>query len=336
MFNVRQNAPHMLTADFDYHLPPELIASEPLADRSASRMMVVHRDSGQIEHRSFRDIGQFVSREAGDMLVLNDTRVVPARYFTDRGYEVLRLQAITPTRWRCMVKPGKKFRVGHTVSIGEATGTVVAIVEENGDRIIEFDRVVDESKHGHLALPHYMGREDQPADRERYQTVFAKEEGSIAAPTAGLHFTPEVLGTLPHTFVTLHVGVGTFQPVKVENITDHKMHSEVYEVSEATAQAVQKAKRVIPVGTTAMRTLETVARDHGRVVAAHGSTDIFIHPGFEFRVAGGLLTNFHLPKSTLIMLVSALAGKELILHAYAEAIRERYRFFSYGDCMLIV
>ena len=326
----------MLTSDFDYHLPPELIASEPLADRSASRMMVLHRKEGRIEHRLFREIGDFVSREAGDMLVLNDTRVVPARYFTDRGHEVLRLQVLTPTRWRCMVKPGKKFRLGHTAQIGEATGTVVEIMEDNGDRIIEFDRVVDESKHGHLALPHYMGRDDQPSDRERYQTVFSRSEGSIAAPTAGLHFTPEVLSPLPHTFVTLHVGVGTFQPVKVENIADHKMHSEVYEVSADTALAVQSAKRVIPVGTTAMRTLETVARDHGKVIAAQGSTDIFIHPGFEFKVAGGLLTNFHLPKSTLIMLVSAFAGKELVMQAYEEAIRERYRFFSYGDCMLIV
>ena len=173
----------MLTADFDYHLPPELIASEPLVDRSASRMMVLHRGSGRIEHRMFRDIGQFISADAGDRLVLNDTRVVPARYFTNHGHEVLRLEPLTPTRWRCMVRPGKKFRVGHLVPIGEATGTVVEILEENGDRIIEFDRVVDESKHGHLALPHYMGREDQPADRERYQTVFARQEGSIAAPT---------------------------------------------------------------------------------------------------------------------------------------------------------
>lgn len=326
----------MLTSDFDYHLPPELIASEPLADRSASRMMVLHRKEGRIEHRMFREIGEFVSREAGDMLVLNDTRVVPARYFTNQGHEVLRLEPQTPTRWRCMVKPGKKFRLGHTAQIGEATGTVVEIMEDNGDRIIEFDRVVDESKHGHLALPHYMGRDDQPSDRERYQTVFSRSEGSIAAPTAGLHFTPEVLSPLPHTFVTLHVGVGTFQPVKVENIADHKMHSEVYEVSAATAQAVQSAKRVIPVGTTAMRTLETVTRDHGQVIAAQGSTDIFIHPGFEFKVAGGLLTNFHLPKSTLIMLVSAFAGKELVMQAYEEAIREKYRFFSYGDCMMIV
>ncbi|MGV3661302.1 MAG: tRNA preQ1(34) S-adenosylmethionine ribosyltransferase-isomerase QueA [Prosthecobacter sp.] len=329
----------MLTSDFDYHLPPELIASQPLADRAASRMMVVRREAGTIEHRSFRDIGKFISSEDGDMLVLNDTRVVPARYFTNAGHEVLRLHMYTPTKWRCMVRPGKKFRVGHTVPIGEVTGKVVEILEENGDRLIEFDGVVDEGRHGHLALPHYMGRDDQPADRERYQTVFARAdaEGSIAAPTAGLHFTPEVLQTLPHAFVTLHVGVGTFQPVKVENIADHVMHSEVYEVSDATAQAVQKARRVIPVGTTAMRTLETVARDHeGRVVAASGSTDIFISPGHQFRVAGGLLTNFHLPKSTLIMLVSAFAGKDLIMQAYKAAIREKYRFFSYGDCMLIV
>lgn len=331
--------PDMLTSDFDYHLPPELIASQPLADRAASRMMVVRRDAGTIEHRSFRDTREFIASEAGDMLVLNDTRVVPARYFTNAGHEVLRLQMLTPKKWRCMVRPGKKFRVGHSVPIGDATGQVMDILEENGDRIIEFDRVVDEAKHGHLALPHYMGRDDQPEDRERYQTVFARAdaEGSIAAPTAGLHFTPEVLQALPHAFVTLHVGVGTFQPVKVENIADHVMHSEVYEVSESTAQAVQKARRVIPVGTTAMRTLETVARDHGgQVVAASGSTDIFISPGFQFRVAGGLLTNFHLPKSTLIMLVSAFAGKDLIMRAYEEAIRERYRFFSYGDCMLIV
>ncbi len=326
----------MLTSDFDYHLPPELIASEPLAERSASRMMVLHRDTGRIEHRHFRDIGHFISRAAGDQLVLNDTRVFPARYFTDQGYEVLRIEPITPTRWRCMVKPGKKFRLGHTFAIGEATGTVIEILEENGDRIIDFDSVVDESKHGHLALPHYMGREDQPSDRERYQTVFARSEGSIAAPTAGLHFTPEVLRPLPHSFITLHVGVGTFQPVKVENIADHKMHAEIYEVSVAAAEAVQTAKRVIPVGTTAMRTLEAVARDHGRVIATRGSTDIFIHPGYKFRVAGGLLTNFHLPKSTLIMLVSAFAGKQLTMQAYAEAIQESYRFFSYGDCMLII
>lgn len=326
----------MLTADFDYDLPPELIASEPLAERAASRMLVLNRDAGTIEHRMFREIGEFVSGAAGDLLVLNDTRVVPARYFTNQGHEVLRLEPLTPLRWRCMVKPGRKFRVGHTLAIGEAAGRVVEIMEENGDRIIEFDRVVDEARHGHLALPHYMGRDDQPADRERYQTVYARETGSIAAPTAGLHFTPEVLEPLPHAFVTLHVGVGTFQPVRAEKVEEHVMHREVYEVSEAAAHAIAAAKRVICVGTTSMRTLESVARDHGRVVATCGSTDIFIHPGFQFKVAGGLMTNFHLPKSTLIMLVSAFAGKELTMRAYAEAIRERYRFFSYGDCMLIV
>lgn len=326
----------MLTADFDYDLPPELIASEPLAQRADSRMLVLHRASGRIEHRMFREVSRFFSRQAGDLLVLNDTRVVPARYFTQRGHEILRLEILSPTRWRCMVRPGKKFRVGHTCEIGTARGQVMDILEESGDRIIEFDRVVDEALHGHLALPHYMGRQDQPADRERYQTVFARHEGSIAAPTAGLHFTPEILATLPHTFVTLHVGAGTFQPVKALHLADHRMHAESYEVSASAADAIRQATRVIPVGTTALRTLEAVARSHGRVTPARGSTDIFIHPGFEFRVAGGLLTNFHLPKSTLIMLVCALAGRELVLHAYAEAVRERYRFFSYGDCMLIL
>lgn len=324
----------VLTTDFDYRLPPELIASEPLVDRAASRMLVVHRDRGVVEHRMFRELPEFLKPD--DLLVLNDTRVVPARFFsTDGTREVLRVEPLSPTLWRCMVKPGKRFRLGHTVMIGESTGTVRDILE-NGDRVIEWDVPVDDSKHGHLALPHYMGREDQPADRERYQTVFAQAEGAIAAPTAGLHFTPELLAQLPHTFVTLHVGVGTFQPVKVDKLEEHQMHSERYEVSAETAQKIRDAGRVIAVGTTAMRTLETVARDHGRVVGASGSTDIFIYPGFEFRAVGAMLTNFHLPKSTLIMLVSAFAGKDLIMHAYEEAIRERYRFFSYGDCMLIL
>jgi S-adenosylmethionine:tRNA ribosyltransferase-isomerase len=326
----------MLTSDFDYHLPPELIASEPLADRSASRMLVVDRTAGTLEHRYFRDITQYVSSAAGDLLVLNDTRVVPARFFTDKGYEVLRLQSLSPTRWRCMVKPGKKFRLGHTARIGESTACVVEVLEESGDRILEFDQAVDEALHGHLALPHYMGREDQPADRERYQTVYAAQPGSIAAPTAGLHFTPEVLAELSHAFVTLHVGVGTFQPVRAEKIADHVMHREEYEVPASTAERIAAARRVICVGTTSMRTLEAVAGEHGRVIATRGSTAIFIHPGYAFRAAGGLLTNFHLPKSTLMMLVSAFAGTELIRRAYAEAIEQRYRFFSYGDCMLIM
>lgn len=326
----------VLTSDFDYQLPPELIASEPLPDRAASRMLVVDREKGTLEHRSFSDLPEYV--KPGDLFVMNNTRVVPARYFSNDGSrEVLRLEPLTATRWRCMVKPGKKFRIGHTVQIGEATGTVEEILEENGERIIQWDREVDEEAHGHLALPHYMGRDDQPADRERYQTVFAQSAGAIAAPTAGLHFTPEILEKLPHAFVTLHVGVGTFQPVKAEKIEEHVMHSERYEVSAETAAAVEQAQRVVAVGTTAMRTLETVARDNdGQVVAQSGATDIFIYPGYQFRAVGAMLTNFHLPKSTLIMLVSAFAGKELILRAYEEAIRERYRFFSYGDCMLIL
>ena len=325
----------MLTTDFDYHLPPELIASEPLPERSASRMLIVHRDRGVVEHRSFKDLPSFLTPT--DLLVLNNTRVVPARFFSNDGTrEVLRVEPLSPTLWRCMVKPGKRFRIGHTVEIGDSTGTVREILE-NGDRVIEWSSPVDENKHGHLALPHYMGREDQPQDRERYQTVFSKAEGAIAAPTAGLHFTPEMLAELPHSFVTLHVGVGTFQPVKVDKIEEHQMHSERYIVSPETAERVQQAGRVVAVGTTAMRTLETVARDHdGTILPASGSTDIFIYPGFEFRAVGALLTNFHLPKSTLMMLVSAFAGKDLIMHAYQEAIRERYRFFSYGDCMLIL
>jgi S-adenosylmethionine:tRNA ribosyltransferase-isomerase len=324
----------VLTTDFDYHLPPELIASQPLADRAGSRMLVIHRETGVIEHRQFRELPEYI--RADDLLVLNNTRVVPARFFSDDGTrEVLRVEPLTPLLWRCMVKPGKRFKLGHSVSIGGSTGTVREILD-NGDRIIEWDQVVDEAKHGHLALPHYMGRDDQPSDRERYQTVYAKTEGAIAAPTAGLHFTPEMLATLPHAFVTLHVGVGTFQPVKVDKIEEHQMHSESYFVTEETAASVEKAQRVIAVGTTAMRTLETVARDHGRVIATSGSTDIFIYPGYDFRAVDALLTNFHLPKSTLMMLVSAFATKDLIMQAYEEAIRERYRFFSYGDCMLIL
>lgn len=325
----------VLTSDFDYHLPPELIASEPLPDRSASRMLVVDRSRGTLEHRHFSDIHSYV--QPGDCWILNNTRVVPARFFSEDGTrEVLRLESYSPTRWRCMVRPGKKFRPGHVVTIGGATGRVEEVLE-NGERILQWDREIDEEVHGHLALPHYMGRDDQPADRERYQTVFAQSAGAIAAPTAGLHFTPEILETLPHAFVTLHVGVGTFQPVKAEKVTEHVMHRESYQVSPETAGAVQQARRVVAVGTTAMRTLETVARDHdGQVVAATGSTDIFIYPGFTFQAVGAMLTNFHLPKSTLIMLVSAFAGKELVFRAYEEAIRERYRFYSYGDCMLIL
>ncbi len=333
-YSAKSHSKRVLTADFDYELPPELIASEPLPDRAASRMMVLHRQTGEIEHRQFRDLPQFM--QAGDLLVLNNTRVVPARFFTEDGKrEVVRMESPTKIHWRCMVRPGKKFFLGASVIIGGVMGRVIEIYE-NGDRLIEWQGVIDEDQHGHLALPHYMKRPDRPDDRERYQTVFARHEGSIAAPTAGLHFTPEVLTALPHAFVTLHVGVGTFQPVKAVNVEEHVMHQERYSISAETASAVNAARRVIAVGTTACRTLEAAAREHGRVIECAGSTDIFIYPGGEFKVVGGLLTNFHLPKSSLIMLVSAFAGREAVLRAYAEAVRERYRFYSYGDCMLIV
>ena len=324
----------MLTSSFDFTLPTELIASEPLSDRAASRMLVVNRASGTIEHRSFKDLASYF--QPGDLLVLNDTRVVPARYFSNDGSkELLRIDALSPTRWRCMVKPGRKLRVDHQIEIGDATGTVREILD-NGDRVIEFDRPVDESKHGHLALPPYMEREEREADKERYQTVFARHEGSIAAPTAGLHFTPELLQSLPHTFVTLHVGVGTFQPVKAERLDEHIMHSERYSLSAESADKINAAERVIAVGTTATRVLESIAKKHGHIVPDSGETDIFIYPPYDFKAVDVMLTNFHLPKSTLLMLVSALAGKDLILRAYAEAVAQRYRFYSYGDCMLIL
>ena len=323
----------MLTSDFDYHLPPELIASAPLTDRAASRMLVIHRTTGLIEHRLFSDFPSYLQPQ--DCVILNNTRVVPARFLTDDNREILRLKSHSPTLWRCMVKPGKRFKLQHQVSLGDATGTVQEVFE-NGDRLIAWDRPVDEDRYGHLALPHYMERDEQPTDRERYQTVFAAHEGSIAAPTAGLHFTPEILASIPHAFITLHVGVGTFQPVRAERIEDHVMHHEEYDVSAPAALQIQNATRRIAVGTTAMRTLETIARDHGQIIAARGETNLFITPGFQFKAVGALLTNFHLPKSTLMMLVSAFATRDLILEAYRQAVAQRYRFFSYGDCMLIL
>jgi S-adenosylmethionine:tRNA ribosyltransferase-isomerase len=235
-----------------------------------------------------------------------------------------------------MVRPGKKMKVGRTVQVGDATGTVESIDDE-GYRYIRWDKFVDPEVYGRLALPHYMNRESEPADKERYQTVYAEHEGAIAAPTAGLHFTPEILNSLPHSFVTLHVGVGTFRPVKVENVADHHMHRESFVMPQETADAIAAAKRVVAVGTTSVRVLETLATRHGTPLpAVSGDTDIFIYPGYEFKTVGALLTNFHLPQSTLIMLVCAFAGKELIMEAYRQAVEQRYRFFSYGDCMLIV
>ena len=328
------------TKDFDYHLPDELIASRPLAERADSRMLVVHRDTGEIEHRMFREFPEFLLPD--DLLVLNDTKVIPARVFSDDGkIELLCLDRPSPVEWRCLVRPGKRMKPGRALTVGGITGTV-AEVFENGDRLIRWDAPVDLNQHGHLALPHYMGRGDELSDRDRYQTVFAREEGAIAAPTAGLHFTPAMLETIPHAFLTLHVGVGTFRPVSVEVVSDHIMHSEKYALSAETAAKVNAAGRVVAVGTTVTRVLEAIGSkivDRGLRIEEKdhaGETDIFIHPPYDFRVVGGLLTNFHLPQSTLIMLVSAFAGRDLVLEAYRKAVEERYRFYSYGDCMLLI
>jgi S-adenosylmethionine:tRNA ribosyltransferase-isomerase len=321
----------LLTKDFDYHLPAELIAARPLAERSASRMLVVHKASGRIEHRMFCDFPDYLRPD--DLLVLNDTKVIPARVFSDDGkIELLCLDRLSPLEWRCLVKPGKRMKPDRTVSVAGITGTVTEVFE-NGDRLIRWDTLVDLDKHGHLALPHYMGRDDELADRDRYQTVFAREEGAIAAPTAGLHFTPEMLENINHAFLTLHVGVGTFRPVSAEVVADHIMHSERYVVGAETAEKVNAACRVVAVGTTVTRVLESIGRP---LREQRGETDIFIHPPYQFGVVGSLLTNFHLPESTLIMLVSAFAGQELVMEAYRKAVEERYRFFSYGDCMLLV
>ena len=324
------------THDFDFPLPEELIASRPLPRREDSRMMVVDRARGTVEHRMFRDFPGFV--RDGDVVVFNNVRVARARFFSGDGrIELLRLEAVTPLHWRCMVRPGRKLRAGHTVEIGGATGTVTEVLED-GTRLITWDRGVDEAQHGHLALPHYMKRDDDAADVERYQTVYAREDRSdaVAAPTAGLHFTPEIVAGLPHTFITLHVGPGTFRPVKAEFIQEHAMHAERYEIEPAAAERIESAARRIAVGTTVARVLEHCARTHGRVTPHAGETDIFLFPGAQFQKVDALLTNFHLPKSTLFMLVCALGGTELLKRAYAAAVEERYRFYSYGDCMLIL
>ena len=328
----------LLTADYDYHLPDELIASRPLPDRTASRMLVVDRQTGTIEHRKFVEFASFLTEN--DLLVLNDTRVIPARVFADDGrVELLCLDRPDPHHWRCLVKPGKRMKPGRGISVGGISGTV-AEVFDNGDRLIRWDAPVDLHRHGHLALPHYMGRPDDAADTERYQTVFAREEGAIAAPTAGLHFTPELLATLPHAFLTLHVGVGTFRPVAVERISDHLMHAERFAVDSSTTARINSAGRVIAVGTTVTRVLESLRTEAPteriNPGAHHGETSIFIHPPYQFGAISGLLTNFHLPQSTLLMLVSAFAGRELVLEAYRQAVARHYRFYSYGDCMLLI
>lgn len=328
------------TADFDFTLPPELIASRPPERRGDSRLLVVDRRARVISHRHFSELEALVGRQPGDLFVFNDTRVVPARFHSNDGrVELLRLDAASPTLWKCFVRPGKRMRVGAQIVVGDATGTVRGILEqEEGARLIEWDRAVDEESHGHLALPPYMGRGDDEGDRERYQTVFAAAPGAIAAPTAGLHFTPDLVSRLPHVFLTLHVGAGTFQPVRVERLEDHSMHRERFEVSPATARAVAGAGRVIAVGTTVVRVLEHCARIAGgrQLNPGQGDTAIFLRPPCDFLAVDALVTNFHLPRSTLLMLVSAFAGKDLIDEAYRQAVAERYRFYSYGDGMLIL
>jgi len=323
----------MHLSDFDYDLPKELIASRPLENRDGSRMMLVNRGTGEITHHHFREFAELLPPE--HLLVLNDTKDIPARLFSnDEKIELVRTNATDPHHWWCLVRPGKKMKPGRTVKVGESTGTVLQ-TNEKGERLIQWDTPPDLEEHGHLALPHYMEREADKADRDRYQTVYAKEDGAIAAPTAGLHFTPEVLAGLDHTFLTLHVGVGTFRPVKVDDPSEHEMHSERYHLDAEAAAKINAAKKIAAVGTTVTRVLEHLARDR-EIAECSGETDIFIYPPYQFQTIDTLLTNFHLPCSTLMMLISAFASRELVLEAYAKAVEEKYRFYSYGDCMLIV
>lgn len=340
----------MNVTDFNFELPQELIAQDPLEDRAASRLLVLNKETGEVKHRHFRDILKFLRK--GDCLVINDTKVIPARLIgqkvgTDARIEVLLLKRKSDTVWETLVKPGKKMREGAEVSFGDGLlkGKVVGIADE-GNRLIQFEyegifeEILD--RLGQMPLPPYITH--QLKDKNRYQTVYAKHDGSAAAPTAGLHFTKELLKeiedmgvTIAH--VTLHVGLGTFRPVKVNTIEEHHMHSEFYVVEEEEARKINAAKenggRVICVGTTSCRTLESAAGEDGSLKAGSGWTDIFIYPGYRFKLLDCLITNFHLPESTLVMLVSALAGREHVLNAYQKAIEERYRFFSFGDAMFI-
>lgn len=340
----------MNVKDYDYDLPEELIAQDPLEDRSSSRLMVLDRQTGDVEHRHFTDILEYL--HPGDCLVINNTKVIPARLFgvkedTQEKIEVLLLKRKENDIWETLVKPGKKAKPGTKLVFGDGllTAEVVDVVEE-GNRLIQFhyDGIFEEilDQLGQMPLPPYITH--QLKDKNRYQTVYAKYDGSAAAPTAGLHFTKELLQKVKDmgvdiAEVTLHVGLGTFRPVKVENVLDHHMHSEFYMVSQEAADKINRAKesghRVIAVGTTSTRTLEAAADENGRLHETSGWTEIFIYPGYQFKVIDALITNFHLPQSTLVMLVSALAGREHVLHAYEIAVKERYRFFSFGDAMLI-
>ena len=340
----------MKRQDFSFDLPEELIAQDPLEDRSGSRLLVLDKDTGEVSHHIFREIIEYL--QPGDCLVLNDTKVIPARLIgskvgTDAKIEILLLKRMENDVWETLVKPGKKAKVGAKISFGEGllTGEVVGIVEE-GNRLVKFtyDGIFEEilDQLGQMPLPPYITH--QLEDKNRYQTVYAKHSGSAAAPTAGLHFTPELLKEIENkgvdvAKVTLHVGLGTFRPVKVDNILEHHMHSEFYRIEQSEADKINRAKenghRVICVGTTSCRTIESAADENGRLRECSGWTEIFIYPGYQFKVLDCLITNFHLPESTLIMLVSALAGREHVLAAYEEAVKERYSFFSFGDAMFI-
>jgi len=337
--------------DFNYDLPEELIAQTPLADRSASRLMVLDKKTGDVSHKHFTDILTYL--KAGDTLVLNDTKVIPARLYGEKigtggAIEFLLLKRSTQENcWEIIVKPGKKAREGAKFSFGGGKLLAEVVeVKDDGNRIVKFsfdgifENILDEI--GQMPLPPYI--KEKLADKNRYQTVYSKYEGSAAAPTAGLHFTKQLLATIREmgvsiAYVTLHVGLGTFRPVKEENVLDHKMHTEEYFITEEAADTINKTHerggRIISVGTTSTRVLESVADENGHVHACHAQTEIFIYPGYKFRVIDALITNFHLPESTLIMLVSALAGQEHVLAAYKEAVKEKYRFFSFGDAMLI-
>ncbi|MCE0455096.1 tRNA preQ1(34) S-adenosylmethionine ribosyltransferase-isomerase QueA [Staphylococcus haemolyticus] len=341
----------MNVEEFDYDLPESLIAQTPLKDRDQSRLLVLGRNSGNIEHKHFKDVIDYL--ETGDTLVLNDTRVMPARLFglkeeTGAKVEMLMLTRIENNDWEVLLKPAKRIKVGNKLSFGE--GKIIAeCIEEldQGGRImrLHYEGILEErlNELGEMPLPPYI--KERLDDPDRYQTVYAKESGSAAAPTAGLHFTDELLHEIRAkginiAFITLHVGLGTFRPVSVEDINDHEMHSEYYQMSQETADLLNQTKkeghRIISVGTTSTRTLETIRRDYNEFVAVSGWTDIYIYPGFTYKAIDGLITNFHLPKSTLVMLVSAFSSRENILNAYKEAVKLEYRFFSFGDAMLII
>ena len=338
-----------LKSDFYYNLPEELIAQTPAEPRDCSRLLVYDRTTGKTEHKIFRDILGYLNK--GDVLVVNNTKVLPARMYahTANGgaVEVLLLKRLEKDRWEVLVKPGKKCTVGKRLTVSEELSLTVEGITDSGERIVKFDYdgvfedILD--RVGNMPLPPYI--KEKLKDKNRYQTVYAEKDGSAAAPTAGLHFTPELLESIKAkgveiAEVLLHVGLGTFRPVKEDVITDHKMHSEYYEVSEAAAEIINRAKsegrRIIAVGTTSVRTLESVADENGFVKPCHGNTEIFIYPPYKFKCVNCLITNFHLPESTLIMLVAAMTGREQILDLYNTAVSERYRFFSFGDAMLVL